>query len=80
VHKSSQQPNLTAAQLRAVVAVANFQSFVAAAWDLKLSQPALTRAVKRVETLLEVQLFSRTTRQLTLTPATQLSAGNHDSA
>jgi LysR family transcriptional regulator, carnitine catabolism transcriptional activator len=69
MHKSSRQLNLTAAQLRAVVAVASFQSFVAAAWDLKLSQPALTRAVKRVETLLEVQLFSRTTRQLTLTPA-----------
>jgi DNA-binding transcriptional LysR family regulator len=69
MHRSQPELNLTAAQLRSVLAVADRRSFVAAAWSLKLSQPALTRSVKRVESLLGVKLFSRTTRQLALTPA-----------
>src|SRR5580658_3266925 len=69
MHKSSAQLNLTAAQLRSVLAVADYRSFIAAAFALKLSQPALTRTVKRVESLIGVKLFSRTTRQLSLTHA-----------
>jgi DNA-binding transcriptional LysR family regulator len=69
MHKSSAQLNLTSAQLRSVLAVADCRSFIAAAFALKLSQPALTRTVKRVESLIGVKLFSRTTRQLSLTHA-----------
>jgi DNA-binding transcriptional LysR family regulator len=69
MHKSKPEINLTAAQLRSVLAVADHRSFVAAAWSLKLSQPSLTRTVKRVEDFLGVKLFIRTTRQLSLTAA-----------
>jgi len=45
-------PDLTARQLHAVLAVAeynSFVSFIAAAAFLKTSQPALTRAIMRVD-------------------------------
>jgi DNA-binding transcriptional LysR family regulator len=61
--------NLNARQLRAVLAVAEYRSFIAAAAFLKVSQPALTRTIKQVETALGVALFSRTTRQVEVTPA-----------
>lgn len=69
MHKFPHELNLTATQLRAVLKVADCRSFVAAAHHLRLSQPALTRTVKRVEGLLGVELFSRTTRQCSLTRA-----------
>lgn len=56
-------------QLRAVATLARFGSFVAAASHLGISQPALTRTIKQVEATLGVALFSRTTRQVALTPA-----------
>ena len=62
-------PDLSARQLRAVVAVAENRSFVAAAVELKTSQPALTRQIQQVEALLGVALFSRSTRQVGVTPA-----------
>ncbi len=62
-------PELSTRQLRAVVAVAENRSFVAAAVELKTSQPALTRTIQQVETLLGVALFSRSTRQVSVTPA-----------
>jgi DNA-binding transcriptional LysR family regulator len=64
-------PNLSSRQLRAVLAVAEYRSFVAAANALKISQPALTRAIQQIETELEVPLFSRSTRQVTITDAGQ---------
>jgi DNA-binding transcriptional LysR family regulator len=62
-------PSLGSRQLNAVVAVAEYRSFVAAASFLKLSQPALTRTIKQVEAELGVQLFSRSTRRVTVTDA-----------
>jgi DNA-binding transcriptional LysR family regulator len=62
-------PDLNARQLRAVLAVAEYRSFIAAASALNISQPALTRTIKQVEVSLGVPLFSRTTRQVTMTAA-----------
>jgi DNA-binding transcriptional LysR family regulator len=62
-------PDLSTRQLRAVVAVAENRSFVAAAVELKTSQPALTRTIQQVEALVGVALFSRSTRQVSVTPA-----------
>ena len=56
-------------QMRAVAALARYGSFVAAASHLGISQPALTRTIKQVEAALGVALFTRTTRQVGLTPA-----------
>jgi DNA-binding transcriptional LysR family regulator len=39
-----------------------------AADELNISQPALTQAIARMEQMLEVQLFDRSTRPMTLTP------------
>src|SRR5688500_11618661 len=62
-------PDLSARQLRAVLAVTEHRSFIAAATLLKISQPALTRTIKQVEAELGVALFVRTTRQVEVTPA-----------
>jgi len=65
----SNVPDLTARQLHAVLAVAEYNSFIAAASFLKTSQPALTRTIKRVEDLLGVRLFDRSTRRVAITAA-----------
>lgn len=62
-------PDLSAPQLGAVLAVAEYRSFVAAANALKMSQPALTRTIKQVEAELGIALFSRGTRQVSVTDA-----------
>src|SRR5215831_9405213 len=62
-------PDLSARQLHAVLAVAEYRSFIAAAAFLQTSQPALTRAIKRVEDVLGVRLFERTTRRVEVTGA-----------
>lgn len=62
-------PDIGARQLAAVLAVAENRSFVAAAAQLHMSQPALTRTIKRVEDVLGVRLFERSTRSVTLTDA-----------
>lgn len=62
-------PDLTARQLHAVIAVAEYNSFIAAAAFLKTSQPALTRTIKRVEDVLGVRLFDRSTRRIAITTA-----------
>ena len=49
-------------QLRIFVAVAEEQSFAAAARRLQLSPPAVTRAVAALEHRLRVKLLNRTTR------------------
>jgi len=61
--------NLTTRQLQAVAALAENRSFIAAAASLKISQPALTRIIQQVEATLGMELFSRTTRQVTTTQA-----------
>src|SRR5215813_12916158 len=58
--RASSFPDVTARQLRAVLAVAAF---------LKTSQPALTRTIKQIEGALGISLFSRSTRQVSITEA-----------
>jgi DNA-binding transcriptional LysR family regulator len=65
----SHTPDLGSRQLLAVLAIADYGSFIAAAAFLKTSQPALTRIIKRVEDVLGVSLFERTTRRVQLTAA-----------
>src|SRR5262245_53932963 len=62
-------PDLSARQLHAVLAVAEYNSFIAAAAFLKTSQPALTRTIQRVEDVLGVRLFDRSTRRIEITAA-----------
>ena len=62
-------PSLSSRQLNAVLAVAEYRSFVAAASALKVSQPALTRTIKQIEAELGVALFHRSTRQVAITDA-----------
>jgi DNA-binding transcriptional LysR family regulator len=62
-------PDLSSRQLQAVLALAKYRSFVAAASSLKISQPALTRTIKLIEVELGVPLFSRSTRHVTVTDA-----------
>ena len=62
-------PDLTARQLAAVLAVAEYKSFIAAAAQLQTSQPALTRTIKRVEDVLGVRIFERSTRRVQVTSA-----------
>jgi DNA-binding transcriptional LysR family regulator len=62
-------PDLGSRQLLAVLAIADYGSFIAAAAFLKTSQPALTRSIKRIEDVLGVSLFERTTRRVQLTEA-----------
>jgi DNA-binding transcriptional LysR family regulator len=62
-------PDLRARELQTIVALAEYGSFVAAASHLKMSQPALTRTVKRVERVLGVTLFARNTRRVEITAA-----------
>lgn len=59
--------NFDLADLRAFVAVAELGSFRAAALELHLSQPALSRRVDKLEGALGVRLFHRTTRKVALT-------------
>jgi len=62
-------PNLSVRQLKAVAAVAKYSSFIAAASELRLSQPGLSRMIRSAEEELGISLFDRTTRQVTLTSA-----------
>jgi len=65
----SDVPDLRTRELLAVIALAEYGSFVAAAAHLNTSQPALTRALKRVERVLGITLFSRSTRHVEITAA-----------
>jgi len=62
-------PNLSVRHLMAVLAVAKYSSFIAAASELLISQPGLSRMIRNVEDELGACLFDRTTRQVTLTSA-----------
>lgn len=67
--KADPSLDLSARHLRAVLALTENRSFIAAAAHLEISQPALTRTIKQVEATLGVELFTRTTRQVEVTPA-----------
>jgi DNA-binding transcriptional LysR family regulator len=59
--------NFDLADLRAFVAVAEMNSFRAAADSIHLSQPAISRRVEKLELALGIKLFERTTRSVVLT-------------
>ena len=59
--------NFDLGDLRAFVAVAKLGSFRAAAAELHLSQPALSRRIEKLEAALGVRLFHRTTRKVDMT-------------
>ncbi|CAG9164450.1 LysR family transcriptional regulator [Cupriavidus pampae] len=59
--------NFSLSDLRAFVAVAELSSFRAAAAELHLSQPALSRRIEKLEDALGVRLFDRTTRSVEMT-------------
>jgi DNA-binding transcriptional LysR family regulator len=63
-----EMPDLRLRELHAVVALVQYGSFVAAAAHLKMSQPTLTRAIKRVESVMGITLFARNTRRVEATP------------
>lgn len=59
--------NVEMGDLRALVAVAELGSFSAAANELHLSQPALSRRISKLEAALGVRLVERTTRRVEMT-------------
>jgi LysR family transcriptional regulator, carnitine catabolism transcriptional activator len=62
-------PDLSAKHLQAVIALARFESFVAAASDLGISQPGLSRIIQQAESRVGVKLFVRGTRTVSPTEA-----------
>ena len=68
-HHSSSIPALNTKDLLAVVAIAEHGSLVGACAQLSTSQSALSRTVTRVERIVGVPLFVRSTRSVTTTPA-----------
>lgn len=54
--------------LRGFVFVARHKSFTKASLDLRVSQPALTMAIRQLEDIVGARLFDRTTRAVQLTP------------
>ncbi len=65
---STPSSNITLKQVRAFVAVVQSRSFADAAAVIHLSQPALSSAIKTLETTIGGQLLVRTTRTFALTP------------
>lgn len=61
------RPNLR--QIEAFLAVAELGNFSRAAERLGMAQPGVSQAVRDLETLLDLRLFDRTTRQVVLTAA-----------
>ena len=61
--------NLSLRQLEVIVEVAEAGSFRAAARQLGISQPALSRTLRLAEQALGARLFDRDTRSVTITPA-----------
>lgn len=62
-----QRINFSLQELQAFVAVAERSSFRAAADDMHLSQPALSRRIESLESVLGARLLERTTRRVCLT-------------
>lgn len=61
--------SLSIQKVHSFIVVAQYGSFVRAAEELHVSQPALTRHIQDLEEHLGVPLLSRTTRSVRLTPA-----------
>jgi len=61
--------------LRALEAAARHLSFTRAADELNVTQSAISHQIKHLEELWELQLFTRLTRKLELTPAGKALAG-----
>ncbi len=59
-------------QLRYFLKIAEHGNFTRAAEDLKISQPALSRSIQKLEEELEQPMFERQTRKLVLTEAGDL--------
>lgn len=59
--------NLSLRQLEIFAATARLESFSLAAAELRISQPALSVAIRKIEGELGLQLFDRSTRSVTLT-------------
>ena len=68
-HDTRPEIDLSTRHLRALLAVARYRNFAAAASDLGVTQPTLTRTVRRAEEILGADLFNRTTRRVSLTAA-----------
>lgn len=66
---------LTLKQLRALAAVYRAGQISAAARDLNITQSAVSLLIKQIETVLQVQLFDRTTRRLVPTTACKNAIG-----
>lgn len=60
--------HLTLQQLESFVTLAKTSNFRAAAHDLNVSQPALSRTIKMMENELNARLFDRDTRHVEITP------------
>lgn len=63
------QRSLTLRQLRLISALGRTSSLTRCAQWLNISQPAASRALAQVESLLQARLFERTTRRVVATPA-----------
>ncbi len=68
--------DLEARPLRCFIAVAELGSFGRAALRMNVSQPALSATIKELERRLGFTLFSRSSRQVQLTPEGKLFLGN----
>src|SRR5262244_1571992 len=62
-------PDLSTRHLRAIVALARSGKFVAAAVELGISQPSLSRMIQQAESELGAALFVRATRRVAQTAA-----------
>ena len=58
--------------IHAFVAVARHESFVAAADELCITPPALSRRIKKLEEFCDERLFDRTTQMVAITPSGQV--------
>ena len=59
--------SVTLDQIKTLIAVANLKSFAAAAVKLNATQPGISTRIKKLESALGVELFTRTTRSVELT-------------
>ncbi len=69
---SGLETRVTAAQLRALVAIAGSGSFTIAARDLGLSQPTVHKAARTLEAVAGIRLFQSGAAGVDLTPAAQV--------